>query len=909
MCRLKLLLAVAGVLSLPSFLAAQPYLVKDLNQTPAAEIAESYTLKADLQQNVLYFAGSDPAHGVELWRTDGTPAGTYRLTDVCPGRCSSTPQSLEIFRGRLYFSADDGFSGRELWRSDVTPGREQRVRDICPGPCSSHPGRLKDAGDELLFTATPKDRRQLWRTTGSRKSTTPVATLCPVFPAEYGPECVGPFARLGELVFFLASSADFQTQGNLWRSDGTPEGTWRVLPVAHSQPVPVGDSVLFWTEEELWRTDGTAGASVRVKSLREVVPHQPYVFWSRETVWNGILYAVSGDDALVRSDGTPEGTVRFHEFPEPYSAEPSVSIGDWLLLKVAKTSSRMSLWRTRGIAGTTEEIFDVGEDPADSGYIADIVSLGDRVVFRVVRTARTSNELWVTDGTREGTRRLEVSAPYFYYEQMVSTGSQAFFRNGIFDHGIGLWRTDGTETGTYQVKDFSAGPGSAGPLVQVPLAGKLVFSAQTSYTEAPLFVSDGTAAGTHVLSEEGSWATGFARVGSRAFFFSFEGSVAPGQLRYLNPKGLWRTDGTAAGTAQVSDEIRVYRFPMPFGDKLLFGASLDDRIDIELWRSNGTAAGTRVLKDVNSYRSNIGYDGACASESSNPGPGVSLGSRLVFAAEDGSNGRELWVTDGTRAGTKLVADINPSRSPEKPPGCRDQGDDGRRDTGVSSNPERFVRFRNGALFTADDGRSGRELWRTDGTAAGTRRVKDLRPGRRGSEPHDLTLFGGVVYFIASARGAGEALWRTDGTAAGTVLVHDLAVLGSPSWARSLTVSGGRLFLVVYNEVTGPELWTSRGDAGSTSLVAELRPGTLGSYPQDLADAGGVLVFAATDGETGLEMWKSDGTASGTGPLGDINPGLDASSPGPFTRVGRRILFGAYEPVHGRELWAVPLPLP
>src|SRR5689334_20012498 len=132
--------AFAVALVLPGALSAAPYLVEDLNPGPSVEI-QSVRLRglASGPDGVSYFSASDPAHGTELWRSDGTPAGTWRVTDVCAGRCSSNPSSVRIFQGEIFFSADDGFSGSELWTTDGTPGNERRVRDLCPGPCGSSP--------------------------------------------------------------------------------------------------------------------------------------------------------------------------------------------------------------------------------------------------------------------------------------------------------------------------------------------------------------------------------------------------------------------------------------------------------------------------------------------------------------------------------------------------------------------------------------------------------------------------------------------------------------------------------------------------------------------------------------------------------------------------------------------------
>jgi ELWxxDGT repeat protein len=164
-------------------------------------------------------------------------------------------------------------------------------------------------------------------------------------------------------------------------------------------------------------------------------------------------------------------------------------------------------------------------------------------------------------------------------------------------------------------------------------------------------------------------------------------------------------------------------------------------------------------------------------------------------------------------------------------------------------------------FSANDGKDGRELWKSDGTAAGTVMVKDIKSGGKGSYPGGMTNVNGMLLFSADG-GQGLELWKSDGTAAGTVLVKDI------------------------------------------------NPGSGSSNPGHLINANGTLFFWANDGTHGIEPWKSDGTTAGTVLVKDINPGSASSYP-VYSRFsqgisGGHLFFTADDGVHGTELWDPPV---
>src|SRR5205814_2156640 len=181
----------------------------------------------------------------------------------------------------------------------------------------------------------------------------------------------------------------------------------------------------------------------------------------------------------------------------------------------------------------------------------------------------------------------------------------------------------------------------------------------------------------------------------------------------------------------------------------------------ELWKSDGTAPGTVVIAKI----------GVPAGEQ------VVVGNTLFFAATDNTNGTELWKSDGTPAGTGLVKDIWPGSG--------------------GSNPRDLVAFGNGIVFNAYNDQYGYEMWKSDGTGAGTVLVKDIVPGLGSSFPGLFTPFNGFLLFVASdaapGSGTGSELWRTDGTDAGTVPVRDVKPGPASSFIDGLTPGPGGVY--------------------------------------------------------------------------------------------------------------------
>jgi len=301
---------------------------------------------------------------------------------------------------------------------------------------------------------------------------------------------------------------------------------------------------------------------------------------------------------------------------------------------------------------------------------------------------------------------------------------------------------------------------------------------------------------------------------------------------------------------------------------LFFDAS-DGVHGLELWKSDGTAAGTVMVLDINDG-SGFGFG------HSSPHELTAWNGVLAFVANDGVRGDELWKSDGSAAGTVLVADLQ---------------------NGFDVGPSELTPVGSTLYFAASTAGPGVELWKSDGSAAGTELVKDIR-SNGSSSPRALAALDGTLYFSARDD-LGRHLWRSDGTDDGTFRVTTIGTSGDP---QELTAFQGALYFTADDGVHGRELWRSDGTAAGTALVLDIQPGSNPSNPSELVRFDGRLYFTAFTSAGGRELWRTDGTAAGTTQVADVFPGSTSSEANGLTVVGGRLFFAAFAPGLGQELW-------
>ena len=411
-------------------------------------------------------------------------------------------------------------------------------------------------------------------------------------------------------------------------------------------------------------------------------------------------------------------------------------------------------------------------------------------------------------------------------------------------------------------------------------------------------VLSGTPVNLDLNSLGGSAPSDFVQLGNMWYFVATDNT---------HGRELWKTDGTEQGTEIVVDLHAGEESSFPYGlvnvDGTLFFAADNGTTGLELWKSDGTAAGTVLVKDIHA-----GNDSETNPNSSTPQNLTDVGGVLYFTANDGVTGVELWKSDGTSEGTVLVRDIF-------------EGDQANSNDPNNSAPSDFVALGDTLIFTATDDQSGREIWKSDGTEAGTEIVRDIHTGTdNGGAPNDsfpglLTLHNGEVYFVADDGVHGAELWKTDGTEQGTELVRDIqsGTEGAFTNADSMISNGSFLIFTADDGTTGNELWRSDGTEVGTTIIQDITAGAEGNLNSfaSLTEFDGTVYFSADDGTTGKELWMTDGTTSGTVMIADISPGVTpddqqvpySSYPTNFQKIGDVVYFSAHTPKTGRELWS------
>ncbi len=778
------------------------------------------------------------------------------------------------------------------------------------------------------------------------------------------------WTTVGDTTYFSADSTgavmsnDPVAGRNVWKTDGTPEGT---VPVTDFQPYRQGHARSFAgvvNGKLLYHGaifDDTGLYVIDIANPARPVRLLPGKTGSPAT---GASLYVDYGLSLVRTDGTAGGTVYVDLKPSP-PASGLVRFGE-AMFYLGKSPAGAGLHRWDETSPASTLIVPIPESATAGG----LRMLAGKLYFSTRLSEAGPARIWVSDGTAEGTVPLKEADG----AAIAETGGKVLLYAVMADGARQLWTTDGTAATTVLAATVTWTQDER-MLSGATIASGYFFFVRDD-TRYRLFVIDGSVDSLRELATVYDWQVPAFFAFKDRFYFEHTD---------LSGSEWWVSDGTVAGThafaisAPAAGSGVASIPPIVRADGVVFGAH-DANSGTEPWFFDGTPEGTRMLKNIGSdgihgatptvlraagdrLYFNVSLPGApriAVSDGTSSGTfapdwlnnvsseGVTVGRRYFFVEE--SRNRRLSVTDGTQEGTRVIA----------------------------SSVNSLVSMGDGVAFVDASGR----LMFSDGTAAGTLdgevlpeatqlfalrdavafsqgsavRISNLLdPSRElvvldplSSDSLVGTVTMGEVSYLLTSGYHDISLWRTDGTPAGTWLVSTVSLPHVYTVATAMIVSGAQIFIVA-----GPILIRSDGTAdgtvilplpisasssqGCSPVLVPLRHGVAAFIPNGVhtalafsdGTAGGSLVlpalpqaetsrcasaavrddllyFAGMDAN-GIEPWVSDGTVVGTRMFADLVRGFFGSHPRDFTAAGKRVFFSADTPSHGRELWAIGSP--
>lgn len=405
--------------------------------------------------------------------------------------------------------------------------------------------------------------------------------------------------------------------------------------------------------------------------------------------------------------GATEEELEFRSIPTLESSEPGLSpidltitsVGDEAFFLASLDTTGTELWITDG--NNTRLVSDIRPGPTSSNPIS-LLRFGNQVLF-TADDGTNGRELWISDGSPEGTRlvadfnsgpggtqvsmlgevptgyMLAIDSTELWITDGTTVGTTKVMDLAIAGGGRSLgdrvifsgsttndyepWVSDGTIGGTNRIADLNPGAPSSAPDGFTRVGGAVMFAAGDETAGREPWISDGTTAGTRRVAD--LWTVGglgglaaqgngssspsrFVAAGDLVFFSAFGNGSARSQL--------YRTDGTEAGTVIVTGPDSIIDAPVrstAFGDRLVFAGESSDGLEPWITSEDGTTS-SQIIDLAPGSDSSLDRSGLPIGLSYVP-----FGDLMLFPANDGTNGVQMWATDGTSEGTFRISDLNP----------------------------------------------------------------------------------------------------------------------------------------------------------------------------------------------------------------------------------------------------------
>jgi ELWxxDGT repeat protein len=701
--------------------------------------------------NKLYFVASSTG-GDGLWESDGTINGTklVKKMNLEVPECYKPPV---IFKNKLYFIATTVETGAEVWGSDGTEGGTKLVKDVWNSgdPTDKNGAYGLYSSTNAMFFVGRSDLNgcKLWKSDGTSEGTFSISTKLSGLSPEYYNYNLNPdlvfrgFEFKNKFYLFIQGLNAI----NLFESDATETGTKLVNEIGAFRTslmrenikyaFVVNDSLIFFRDEggdiavlngmstgkrivksigknwgipyasnftkvgnvvyfgansknmgrELWKTDGTEAGTVLIKNIN--VKSEGSKAYALTKFGNNIIFKAYNDDdgrEVWKTDGTTNGTQRISNTYSGLNSgldlqyyTPFTEINNKLLFLAQDSTYGEELRYFDSTLSKINLLKDIEPGIYTPNYIGSLTPYKNKAIF-LANNRIYGNEPWITDCTEGGTQVLSdltpgASGTRFYSNFSEYNNEMYFLTNSVNGNGVRFWKTDGTAVGTKVVLSAEIDSSNNRSFTKnlVNINSRFLFPNSLGNEEPWLWVIEGLTTKKLIKLSPSNYAYGY--IEGLYYFKVFNNSLYFTQTDEYST--LWKTDGTEGGTKKISTEkFKTLPFITTYKNTLYCFAN-DTTFKFNLWKinENGTFG----------FIKSLGYFGPYNPEV------IEWDNKLYFLGYDSTNGYELWSSDGTDQGTKLVFDINKGAS--------------------SSIPHNFTVLNNTLYFSADDGVTGDELWK------------------------------------------------------------------------------------------------------------------------------------------------------------------------------------------------------
>jgi ELWxxDGT repeat protein len=784
--------------------------------------------------SALYFSANDGNLGNELWKTNGTAAGTVLVKDIRPSYAGSEPQALVNVNGILYLTANNGTHGKEVWKSNGTAAGTVMVKDIMKGSGSSQPAHLTNVNGVVYFAANNgTNGYELWKTNGTDLGTVMVKDIRPELKVSSSPK---QLMNVNGTLFFTAD--DFNRGRELYKSDGTAAGTMIVKDIKPStqsssgiENMVVHNGQLFFSADdgihghELWKSNGTAEGTVMVKDMTPGAPgsHGEQMFTHRIANFTSIgtyLYftAYQYDDYFVwKSDGTTAGTTPLFEAGGPGIGQPRP------LFTLA--NGWIYYWND--------------EDNSEYSYI----------LYRMLPDGSIRH--WIYD--------LYTDAYDYTYPEMVKVTQNGedflyFFGKPAFN-GFHILKLDRNEEVLF-LEDALQATESSNPNRFMTFNGRVYFFAQVQFYESEsIIVTDGNyahetiyfqhmggdmeASNTHIYGSGRDWLELYRSSGdnfwdTETVYEDYEALPAinlthvNGNIYWNNVAGeVFKIDGVTKDIAPIR-QFQSVKNLTAVGNALVMQV-INNNVE-ELWRTNGLAGGTYKFRTI---RSGAGVP-------STQYPTATIKGSHYFVANNGTNGNEIWRTGGATSNTVMMADLNPNDNAFVVNGKEDD---------IST----FANFRDSLYVSAVGADGVWGLYKAAATSSSFQKIITMNP-IKAMVPVGNKLF----LMVYSDDKQSINVHTTNGTAGGTEFLVNVP----GAYYFDHAVINGKLYFKTGWE---NQMWVSDGTACGTF------PTTMGQVSHTTAElqaVGDKIIFAGYEKMTGMEPYAYNTALTPSAPACD-----------------------------------------